>query len=331
MTRIRSWIQTTLPSTLAVFAALVAAGCGPTDGGDADSNANAKAIGGIEDRKVRVVTTTNFVTDLVTEVGGDRVQVDGLMGAGVDPHLYKATAGNVGRISDADVVFYVGLHLEAKMGDVLDKTAHRRPVVAVGEVLDEQDLLEPPSALAAAGAEHDPHVWFDTDLWSQTPDVVADTLAKLDPTHADEYRDRADAYEASIQEAGDAARTRLAGIPQARRVLVTSHDAFRYFGRRFDVEVEAIQGISTVAEATTDDIDRIAQLLADRGIRAVFVESSVPRKTIDAVVAAAERKGASVEVGGELFSDAAGDEGTPEGTYLGMLEHNVDALVEGLR
>lgn len=326
-------MQHMIRGTAVLVAAALVAGCGPTDSGETGGGdvARAEAIDGIADRRIKVVTTTNFVTDLVEQVGGDRVDVAGLMGAGVDPHLYKASAGDVGRISDADVVFYVGLHLEAKMGEMLDKTADRRPVIAVGETLDEGDLLDPPSDLAAAGAEYDPHVWFDTDLWSQTPDVVADTLAEMDPEHADEYHERADAYEAKIEAAGEDAEQRLATIPEQRRVLVTSHDAFRYLERRFDVEVQAIQGISTVAEATTGDIDRIADLLAKRDVRAVFVESSVPRKTIDAVVDAAERKGANVRVGGELFSDAAGDEGTPEGTYLGMFEHNVDALVEGLR
>ena len=307
-------------------AAAIAAGCGPTTatvdvGGP---------IEGIGSRKVQVVTTTNFVTDLVEQVGGDRVDVHGLMGAGVDPHQYKATAGDVGHIADADIVFLVGLHLEAKMGDVLEKAGRTRPVVAIGEVLDPDDLLEPPSALRASGAEHDPHVWFDTDLWSQMPAAVADALAEIDPEHASEYRDRAVQVAADMRELGEVSARRLARIPERQRVLVTSHDAFRYFGRRFDVQVEAIQGISTVAEATTDDIERIADLLAERGIKAVFVESSVPRKTIDAVIAAAAQDGADVEVGGELYSDAAGDAGTFEGTYLGMLQHNVDELVEGL-
>lgn len=305
---------------------LLLAGCA----GDADSGRASGPVPGIGDRKVKVVTTTNFVTDLVRQVGGDRVSVEGLMGAGVDPHLYKASAGDVGRIGDADAVFYVGLHLEARMGEVLEKTAGRRPVVAIAEVIDEDELLDPPSDLAAAGAEYDPHVWFDTDLWAQTPAAVADTLAEIDPQHADEYRDRAARVAEEIRAAGDDAEQRLATIPERQRVLVTSHDAFRYLGRRFDVEVEAIQGISTVSEATTDDIDRIATMLARRDIGAVFVESSVPRQAIDSVIAAAEQQGGDVEVGGELYSDAAGDDGTPEGTYLGMLEHNVDALVEGL-
>lgn len=313
-------------AALAALAAAIAAGCGPTE---ATSSASGP-VAGIEDRRVRVVTTTNFVTDLVRQVGGDRVAVEGLMGAGVDPHLYKASAGDVSRIADADVVFYVGLHLEARMGEVLEKTGDERPVVAVADAIDEDRLLDPPSDLAAAGAEHDPHVWFDPDLWAQTPDAVADALAQVDPQHADEYRERARAHRREVIAAGEVAARRLAKIPERRRVLVTSHDAFRYLGRRFDVQVEAIQGISTVAEATTNDIERIATLLAERDIRAVYVESSVPRQTIEAVIQAARQQGGDVRIGGELFSDAAGDEGTYEGTYLGMFEHNVDALVEGL-
>lgn len=324
MSKVRQAMAVLLVGATAV---LVAAGCG--SGGDGDRHANG-AVPGIEDRRVKVVTTTNFVTDLVEQVGGDRVEVDGLMGAGVDPHLYKASAGDVSRIAEADVVFYVGLHLEARMGEVLEKTSDDRPVIAIAEVIDEEKLLDPPSALAAAGAEHDPHVWFDPDLWAETPGAVADALAQVDPEHADEYRERAASHRADIVEAGVEAERRLSEIPKRQRVLVTSHDAFRYLGRRFDIEVQAIQGISTVSEATTDDIERIAKMLADRDIGAVFVESSVPRQTIQAVIAAAKDAGGDVRIGGELFSDAAGDEGTHEGTYLGMLEHNIDALVEGL-
>jgi manganese/zinc/iron transport system substrate-binding protein len=308
---------------LVVAAALLVGACGAGTGlGDRGTD--------IADREVRVIATTNFVTDLVEQIGGDRVQVHGLMGAGVDPHQYKATAGDVGRIADADVVFHVGLHLEARLGDVLESTARRRPVVAIGEALDRDRLIALPSAQRTAQQEFDPHVWFDTDLWADAAHVVADTLAQVDPDHADDYRERADEASAEIRAVGNQAAQRLAAIPQERRVLVTSHDAFQYFGRRFELDVEAIQGISTVSEATTSDIDRVAALLAERGVRAVFIESSVPRRTIEAVVAAARQRGARVRVGGELFADAAGDAGTPEGTYLGMLGHNVDTIVEGL-
>jgi manganese/zinc/iron transport system substrate-binding protein len=305
--------------------ALATCGCG------AESASSGGPVEGIEDRRVQVVTTTNFVTDLVEQVGGDRVEVHGLMGPGVDPHQYKATAGDVARIGDADVVVSVGLHLEAKLGDVLEQAGETRPVVAVGEAVDEADLLDPPQALRASGAEHDPHIWFDTDLWAQTPAAVAEALAEVDPTHAEEYRARAEEVAAEVRAAGDDAQRQFAQVPERRRVLVTSHDAFRYLGRRFGVDVEAIQGISTASEATTEDIERTAELIAERDVRAVFVESSVPRKTIDAVIAAAREQGADVQVGGELYSDAAGDAGTDEGTYLGMLRHNVDTIVEGLR
>ncbi|MEO6867837.1 MAG: zinc ABC transporter substrate-binding protein [Gaiellales bacterium] len=307
---------------------IMIAGCGPTS--DDNGPAKVEPLAGMDKRKINVVTTTNFITDLVEIVGGDRVNVHGLMGAGVDPHLYKASAGDVAKIGDADVVFLVGLHLEARMGDVLEKTADRRPVVAVGDVVDRERLLEPTAALAEGGAEYDPHIWFDPELWAQTPDAVAGVLGKLDPDHADEYQQRADAQAQEIAEAAEVAKRQISEIPKRQRVLITSHDAFRYLGRYFDIEVEAIQGISTVSEATTKDIARIAKLIAKRDIRAVFVESSVPRQTIEAVVAAARNEGAKVEIGGELFSDAAGDAGTHEGTYIGMLEHNIRSITKGL-
>ncbi len=285
----------------------------------------------LSDRPIRVVTTTNFVTDLVQEVGGDRVEVHGLMGAGVDPHLYKASAGDVGRLDAADLIVQVGLHLEARLGDVLRRLGASRTVIAVGDALDSTRLIRLTAEERGGGAEYDPHIWFDTDLWAETPAVVAEALARYDTLHADIYRARATAYAARIRAAGVQAAERLAAIPQERRVLVTSHDAFRYFSRRFAVDVEPIQGISTIAEATTSDIDRVAALIAARGVRAVFIESSVPRQTIDAVLAAARRRGATVRLGGELFGDAAGDAGTPAGTWLGMLAHNVDVIEQGLR
>ncbi len=285
----------------------------------------------ISDRPVRVVTTTNFVTDLVREVGGDRVEVYGLMGAGVDPHLYKASAGDVGRLEAADLIVQVGLHLEARLGEVLHRLGASRTVVAVGDSLDSTRLIRLTAEERGGGAEYDPHIWFDTDLWAGTPTVVAEALGRLDTLHAEAYRARARAYADRIRAAGVAAAEQLAAIPQERRVLVTSHDAFRYFSRRFAVDVEPIQGISTVAEATTADVDRVAALIAARGVRAVFIESSVPRQTIDAVMAAARRRGATVALGGELFGDAAGDAGTPSGTYLGMLAHNVMVIAQGLR
>jgi manganese/zinc/iron transport system substrate-binding protein len=252
------------------------------------------------------------------------------MGPGVDPHLYRASAGDVTTLRDADVVFYGGLLLEAKMEEVLEEIGEERPAIAVTADVPRGELLEAPSS-APAGEEYDPHVWFDVALWMRAVETIRDGLAAADPGGAAEYRRNARRYLAELRRLDGWVRQRLATIPARRRVLVTSHDAFRYLGQAYDVDVAAIQGISTADEATTDDIERIAALIAARGVRAVFVESSVPPQTIEAVLAAAAQHGAQARIGGELFSDAAGQPGTPEGTYTGMVEANVEHLVEGLR
>ncbi len=282
------------------------------------------------DGEVKVVTTTNFITDTVRQVGGDRVSVDALMGPGVDPHLYKASAGDVTALREADIIFYGGLYLEAKMEEVLREIGESKPVFAVTEAMPRERLLDAP-VNATAEEEFDPHVWFDPSLWSFAVETVRDRLTEVDPDGAAAYNRNADGLLAEIEQMDAEAERKLGKIPEGRRVLVTSHDAFRYLGRRYDIDVEAIQGLSTAAEATTDDIERIAGLIADRGVKAVFVESSVPRQTLEAVLASAREQGQDAVVGGELFSDAAGEDGSPEGTYQGMFESNVDLLAEGLR
>jgi manganese/zinc/iron transport system substrate-binding protein len=282
----------------------------------------------LAERKVRVTTTTNFITDTVREIGGHRVDVEGLMGAGVDPHLYKASAGDVAKLRDADLIFYGGLNLEGKMADLLDRLAERQTTIAVTKDIPRDRLLAPPQGTAF---EHDPHVWFDVGLWQIAARTTAASLRAKDPAHAAVYDANLARYLRQLAEADADVREQIAGIPRARRVLVTSHDAFGYFGRRYDVDVVAIQGLSTATEATTASVRRVAQIIAARKVKAAFIESSVPRQTIDAVLAAARRRGADVRVGGSLFSDAAGDAGTPEGTYIGMLRANADTITKGLR
>lgn len=293
--------------------------------GSSSSPDPAEAIG---DGGLLVTTTTNFITDTVAEVGGDRVTVQPLMGPGVDPHLYRASAGDVTKLADSDAVFYGGLHLEGKMEEVLEEVGERKPAFAVTAGMDESELI---AAEPGSSSEFDPHVWFDVGLWAEAVATVRDGLIEADPGGADVYEANAAAYLRTLVKLDDEVRRKLASIPEKRRVLITSHDAFHYLGRAYDVDVTGIQGISTQSEATTADIERTAELIADRGIKAVFVESSVPPQTIDAVVAAARDRGADVIVGGELFSDAAGELGTTEGTYVGMVEHNLQQLVEGLR
>jgi manganese/zinc/iron transport system substrate-binding protein len=302
---------------LAGLAVALASGCVASADGDGD----------VSGRQIRVATTTNFITDLARRVGGDRVRVNGLMGPGVDPHMYKASAGDVKTLAEADLVLYGGLELEGKMADVFERLAEHRPTVAVTRDIPRDELL--------ASTQHpdrpDPHVWFDVTIWERAAGTTADALARLDPEHADEYRRNAREYVAELRDLDAYAKRRLGEIPERMRVLVTSHDAFRYLGRRYGLEVVAIQGISTATEATTADVERVARVIADRGVRSVFVESSVPAQTIDAVLASAADRGARASIGEELFSDAAGAEGTPEGTYVGMVRHNIDAIAEGLR
>jgi manganese/zinc/iron transport system substrate-binding protein len=281
---------------------------------------------GAGDGRIRVVATTNIVADLARQVGGDDVEVVALMPPGVDPHQYKASAGDVRRLSEADLIVYGGLELEGKMGDVFAELGDRVPTVAVAEGLPEDRLIP----VDGSPGRFDPHVWNDPELWGSAGVALGDALAEVDAANADAYRERAAAYADRLLTLRDELRRRLADVPEGSRVVVTSHDAFRYFGRAFGFEVAGIQGVSTATEATTADVDRIARLVAERRLRAIFVESSVPRQTVDAVLAAARSRGQTARVGGSLYSDSAGDEGTPEGTYEGMLRANVETIATGL-
>lgn len=310
-------------TVLALVSALALSACGSVE-----ERAGARGGAG-EDGVVRVTTTTNFITDTVERVGGDRVEVTGLMGPGVDPHLYKASAGDVQTLRQADLIVYAGLLLEGKMEDVLEEVAKSKPAVAITRDMPRGELLAPAEG-APSYEEYDPHVWFDPDLWIVGVETVADELSSVDPEGEETYRRNAAAFIEEIEALDAELRARIEEIPEPSRVLVTSHDAFRYFGEHFGFEVAAIQGLSTEAEATTADVKRVARVIAERDLGAIFVETSVPRQTIDAVIAQARAQGAETEVGGELFSDAAGSPGTPEGTYLGMLRANVETIVEGL-
>ena len=282
----------------------------------------------VSGRKARIVTTTNFITDLARQVGGPRVQVDGLMGPGVDPHLFKASARDVRTLREADLVLYGGLELEGKMSDLFGELSVRQPAKAVTAGLSRSELR---TEAPARPDVIDPHVWFDVSKWQSATRVVVAQFAKLDPAHADEYRARGAAYSRELAALDSYAKRRIQEIAPEKRVLVTSHDAFHYFGRRYGMEVVAIQGISTATEATTADVERVAKVIADRRLRSVFIESSVPQQTIDAVLASAARQGWRARVGGELYADSAGSAGTPEGTYVGMVKANVDSIVEGLK
>lgn len=276
--------------------------------------------------RLNVVTTVGMIRDVVQNVGGEYVHATGLMGPGVDPHLYKASEGDVRRLFRADVVFYGGLHLEAKMGEVLEEMGGRTRVVAVTDGIPRDRLLAPPEFQGS----HDPHVWFDVSMWEMTVDTIASTLAAADPANAAAYRRNAAAYHARLDSLDAYVRAQAERVPRQQRVLVTAHDAFNYFGRAYGFEVRGLQGISTASEAGTGDVQALAEFIARRKIPAVFVESSIPRRTIEAVQEAVRDRGWDVRIGGSLYSDAMGNPGTPQGTYDGMVRHNIDTLVGAL-
>ncbi len=278
-------------------------------------------------RTIRALATVGMVGDVVRNVGGERVTVETLMGPGVDPHLYKPSESDVLDIAEADAVFYAGLHLEGRMTEVLERTSDTRPVVAVTEDTDHSRLLRS----AAFEGSYDPHVWMDVSLWATTVDRVERALIEMDPGSAAVYRARATAYRQELAALHEYVRRQVATIPPRSRVLVTAHDAFSYYGRAYGMEVRGLQGISTETEAGVGDVQQLASMLVERRIKAVFIESSVPRRNIEAVQAAARARGQEVAIGGELFSDAMGKAGTPEGTYIGMIRHNTDTIVRALR
>lgn len=274
-----------------------------------------------------IVTTCGMVTDIVREVAGDRATVTGLMGEGVDPHLYKPTRDDVARLLKADVVFYSGLMLEGRMIDTFLKLSRRgTPVFAVTELLDEKFLLEPEEF----AGHTDPHVWMDARGWIMAVAAVGRSLAEVDPANAAHYRARAEAYTAQLEKLDAYAKQALATIPKERRVLITAHDAFNYFGRAYGIEVRGIQGISTESEAGVADINQLVDFLVTRKIPAIFVESSVSDKNVKALIEGCRARGHGVVIGGELFSDAMGAPGTYEGTYLGMIDHNVTTITRAL-
>ncbi|EIE97346.1 metal ABC transporter solute-binding protein, Zn/Mn family [Saccharomonospora glauca] len=279
---------------------------------------------------LRVVTTTTFLDDTVRRIGGDHVTTVRLMGPGVDPHLYHAKASDLREMRRADAVVAVGLYLEGSLMRTLRAVAETKPVLFAAEAVPEHLLLSPPPG-AAPEEEYDPHVWFEPRLWAYVVDAVAAELAELDPAHAADYHRRAATYRQRVLALNEEIRALVDAVPERSRVLVTSHDAFRYFGRAFGLDVVAVQGVSTQQEASTADIDRVADVVAARDVGAVFVETSVSEQTVNAVLAAVRHRGGDAKLGAPLYSDSTGADGTPEGTYLGMVRANAERIAEGLR
>ena len=274
---------------------------------------------------IRVGATVGMVADIVHEVAGDRARVTNIIGSGVDPHVYSPTRSDVAVLYKSDLIFYAGLLLEGQMTDILVKISRKRPVYAITELLKSDYLIHDEQT-----DHHDPHVWMDVNGWRKAVDVVADALIEFDASGADDYRNNAAAYQLRLKRLDDYARTAIASIPENQRVLVTAHDAFNYLGRAYGLEVMGIQGLSTESEAGLKDINGLVDLLVSRRIPAVFVETSVSDKNVKALIEGAASRGHSVSIGGELFSDAMGTPGTYEGTYEGMIDHNITVIVRAL-
>jgi manganese/zinc/iron transport system substrate-binding protein len=327
-----NWMRTpllrivSLGLALVTLAACAAPSPAPTGAPTAGATAQPGRASEVAGRKLRVVTTVGMITDIVENVGKDRVEVKGLMGPGVDPHLYKATASDVKLLDSADIIFYGGLELEGRLTDTFVKMARSRPTVAVTEAIPQEKLREP----TEFEGKFDPHVWFDVTLWQYAVKAINQHLGEIDPGSKDYYQQNADAYLKQLDDLHQYVKSQIERIPASSRVLITAHDAFGYFGQQYGVEVRGLQGTSTATEAGANDVQALTDFIAQRKIKAIFVETSVPESTIKAVQAAVKAKGHEVAIGGALFSDAMGQPGTSEGTYIGMVRHNVDTIVKAL-
>ncbi|NBC33761.1 MAG: zinc ABC transporter solute-binding protein [Alphaproteobacteria bacterium] len=275
---------------------------------------------------VLAVTTIGMIADVAETVAGDCARVEALMGPGVDPHLYQASAGDVRLFRDADAIFYSGYSLEGQLGTVLERLASQKPTVAVSPVaIDPANLITVQDVYGI-----DPHLWMDAGLWQQIAPVIAATLAEIVPDCDAAMQARAEAYQVQIQALDGWIRESIATIPDQQRILVTAHDAFNYYGRAYDIAVAGIQGISTESEAGVADIRDMVDVVVERGVPAVFIESTINPRTIRAVIESAAERGHEVTIGGELYSDAMGEAGTVGGTYIGMLYENTVTIVEAL-
>ncbi|MEQ8927338.1 MAG: zinc ABC transporter substrate-binding protein [Fulvivirga sp.] len=280
-----------------------------------------------EEEKPQIVTTTGMIADAVKNIVGETAEVEALMGPGVDPHLYKATQGDLQRLTEADIIFYNGLHLEGKMGEILEKLSRQKPVIAVAAEIDTSLLFRVPQF----NNNYDPHIWFDVSLWSTAVRHITISMIKQQPLNKELYLANEAIYQSRLDSLNVFVKNEMASIPPRQRVLITAHDAFGYFGKAYDIEVKGLQGISTISEYGLRDVSDLVDFIIERKIKAVFVETSVSEKAINAVVQGCKQSGFDVQIGGNLYSDAMGKAGTPEGTYIGMVKANVSTIVNALK
>ncbi len=281
-----------------------------------------------KNQKLNVVTTTSMITDLVKNIGGDLITVKGLMGSGVDPHLYKASEGDVTKLVHADVIFYNGLHLEGKLVDVFEKMKRQDvKTIAIAESLDKSTLI----GSDYFASNYDPHIWFNVQNWKLITSFVIDKLKKIDPKNAEAFDANGKTYLEKLDKLETKIKNAIATLPKEKRILVTAHDAFSYFGKAYDFNVVGLQGLSTATEAGVQDVQKLATFIIEKEVKAIFVETSVPKRTIEALKAAVKSKDHEVTIGGTLFSDALGNPETNEGNYIGMFQYNVNTIVNALK
>ena len=281
----------------------------------------------VDNGKLNVVVTTTMLTDLVKNIGGDLINLQGLMGAGVDPHLYKASEGDVSKLFKADVIFYNGLHLEGKLVSIFEKMEVKKTTVALGEFLAKDGLIR--SDYFASN--YDPHVWFNIQYFKEFSNKVTAVLSTKDPKNAERYRSNNQKFQQELDLLQTTVIDAIATLAPEKRILVTAHDAFNYFGKSYGFKVVGLQGLSTATEAGVQDVQQLSEYIIQNNVKAIFIESSVPRKTIEALQAAVLSKGHQVSIGGSLYSDALGDTGSVEGTYIGMFLYNVKTIVNALQ
>jgi manganese/zinc/iron transport system substrate-binding protein len=277
--------------------------------------------------KLRVVVSTSMLTDLVKNIGGDLIEIDGLMGAGVDPHLYKASEGDVTKLFTADVIFYNGLHLEGKLVEVFEKMKANKTTIALGESLAKETLI----GSDYFASNYDPHVWFNIQYFKQFSDKVTRVLSEKDPKNASNFAANNLLFQKKLDLLESTIKNTIAKLPEEKRILVTAHDAFNYFGKTYGFKVVGLQGLSTATEAGVQDVQKLSNFIIENNVKAIFIESSVPRRTIEALQAAVLSKNHEVTIGGSLYSDALGDSGSLEGTYVGMFLYNVNTIVNALQ
>ncbi|MGK0421549.1 MAG: manganese/zinc/iron transport system substrate-binding protein [Polaribacter sp.] len=281
-----------------------------------------------ENGKLQVVTTTTMLTDLVKNIGGDKIDIQGLMGAGVDPHLYKASEGDVSTLFNADVIVYNGLHLEGKLEDVFEKMRHQnKKTIAVSDAIDKATLI----GSEYFASNYDPHIWFSITNWEIITQYIVDKLCELDAKNTATYKTNGANYLKILASLKTTITEQVNSLPVEKRILVTAHDAFNYFGKEFQFNVVGLQGLSTATEAGVQDVRRLASFIEEKNVKAIFVESSVPKRTVEALQEAVRAKGKEVVIGGTLYSDALGSAGTAEATYIGMYKHNVEIIISALK